>query len=162
MTPCQADLALRREIAATTGQPMTPSPYDVLEDVAQGQRWRRALEEAKSLCAKCPIWHECLSANRDEQWAQAILGIDRPKDSKQQEKAQRRHKANNAARLEALRELIAQGAEMAEVCERLGITRDGLYKWCHYHGYRDEWRTISPPRPEVIGLRTRHRKERAA
>jgi hypothetical protein len=65
------------------------------------------------------------------------------------------------ARLEDLRDLIANGATMGEVLTRLGMTRDALWKWCDRHGHGDEWRHLSPPVHEAIGLRARHNKGRA-
>jgi hypothetical protein len=71
------------------------------------------------------------------------------------------HEAREA-RLDNLRDLIAGGATMGEVLDRLGMTRRALWKWCDRNGHMVEWVRLSPPVPAAIGLRARHNKGRAA
>lgn len=56
-----------------------PQPFDDLIDYSSGPRYLFARAEARSLCASCPLMASCLNANRHEQWAAAVLGID-PRD----------------------------------------------------------------------------------
>ena len=69
---------------ARTGGEERPEPacagrwdiYDVLIDQARGEWTRGVIREARVICGSCPLQQACLTANRDEQWAQLILGID--------------------------------------------------------------------------------------
>lgn len=47
--------------------------YDALIDHHAGHTWRWAVDNARALCATCPIWQACLTANADEEWAQAVI-----------------------------------------------------------------------------------------
>ena len=53
-----------------------PEPFDDLIDYSSGPRYFFAVREARALCASCPLFGTCLPAHRDEQWAQAVLGIE--------------------------------------------------------------------------------------
>jgi hypothetical protein len=75
--PCQADLRARLEVARETGTRMTPTPYDRLTDSVTGQSHARAVNEARILCSRCPIWRQCFRDNRDELWVQALAGTIR-------------------------------------------------------------------------------------
>ena len=48
-------------------------PYDDLIDYSSGPRYFFARAEAQALCRSCPIAASCLSANRDERWAKAVM-----------------------------------------------------------------------------------------
>lgn len=51
-----------------------PHPFDVLIDVVSGPEHRRAIEQARAICADCPIVGRCYSENQREPWVQAITG----------------------------------------------------------------------------------------
>lgn len=131
----------------------------------------------------------CLDAARGQRWRQLVLGrpVEKPVTKRRRpvakcgtESGYARHKRNKetacdeckaantagvarrTSRLEDLRELIAQGAGVEEVCDRLSVTRDGLWKWCDRHNLRDEWAALSPPKPEAIVKIRRKRDEVAA
>lgn len=46
--------------------------YDELIDRPNGADVRYVIEKARALCATCPIWQACLTANAGEEWAIAV------------------------------------------------------------------------------------------
>lgn len=53
-----------------------PEPYDILIDKEGASAVRRAVRVARELCGSCELQASCLTTNRNEPWAAAILGVD--------------------------------------------------------------------------------------
>lgn len=66
--------------------------YDILVDNSSGPAYHNAIAEARAICATCPISTACLLANRDEEWAQAVITgktlMERVKGPKSSQSAQ--------------------------------------------------------------------------
>jgi hypothetical protein len=95
-----------------------------------------------------------------------VLGAAPPKllkpEPRSRSNASRHHQEQAAARLADLRALVAASAGLEEVCERLGVNRDALYKWCRANGHLDLWRQINPPKPRAVTARRDPRRKVAA
>lgn len=114
------------------------------------------LAAARHMCATCVLRNpatadECLrgAVARGERWAALVLGrkVRNPTPETMTtagRAAAGAHERRRAARLEELRTLIARGADVAEACRALGVTRDGLWKWCDKWGHGDIWRALNP------------------
>lgn len=147
-----------------------PEAFDYLIDYKGGDGHTFALHQARELCGvqhdgtirrdpaqRCPRVMDCLLRdNRDEDWTRVILGlpaVDKTpahlSTAAQSARAKGKHAANNAARLTDLRAMMAAGATLDEVCERLSLTKSGLWKWCRDHA-PDLWPVLSPPRKAVV------------
>jgi len=50
-----------------------PEPFDDLIDYSSGPRYFFAVREARAMCRECPIAASCLTENRDEPWAKAVM-----------------------------------------------------------------------------------------
>lgn len=47
--------------------------YDALIDRPLSAEARYVVEEARAICATCPVWQPCLTANAGEEWAKAVI-----------------------------------------------------------------------------------------
>jgi hypothetical protein len=56
-----------------------PEPFDDLIDGVRDPHLASTLEQARAICATCPIQLACLRENRAEEWVALILGVD-PRD----------------------------------------------------------------------------------
>ena len=114
-----------------------PEPYDVLMDLTAGPTFHAARREALAMCARCPLVTECLSANRREPWARAIMGKTTPRPSqarpdtnqRKSTAAAKKWEAKRASRIEELRGLIDRGADLPEVLDMLGMTYAAFRKF---------------------------------
>lgn len=121
-------------------------PYDVLTDLTAGPTFESARQEAKNICGGCPLFATCLSDNREEPWARAIMGLPRSAkiadaNAAKSEAATRKWEAKRQARLADLRDLIALGVTREDMPARLGCTPKALEKWCGKYA-RDEWQQL--------------------
>lgn len=73
LTPCQRDLAERREVAAVTGERMMPTPFDRIINAHAYDRLRGTKDAALAMCAECPVQPTCWRASRDEEWLQRLV-----------------------------------------------------------------------------------------
>lgn len=131
--------------------------YDVLIDRTDGPAAKSAVRAARDICAACPIAATCLRDNREEPWAKAIIGhpvTPAGTDTPQARAALTKHRANRAARLDALHTLVAAGADVDEACKRVGVSRSGLWKWCRKWGHDDLWAALNPDPARSNGYRS--------
>ena len=119
-------------------------PYDTLIDVTSGPVFHWAVAEARAICSTCDLFAECMTANRGERWAEAVLGDKRaPKYVSDQRRALATSHARE--RHAALSDLVARGGRLEEALAMLGMTtRHQLYKWCHRNKALDLWRALTP------------------
>lgn len=125
--------------------------YDILVDYSSGPVFQQAQREARSICSTCPLAASCLTANRAEPWAAAVLGEHRarrfptPHAEKRphvSEMLRAKHARFNAERSAALQRLAAAGASRVDAVAELGVTKSALYQWCLAHGHKETWNAL--------------------
>ena len=120
--------------------------YDVLVDQTSGAVFRAALTEARSICATCDLFAECMTANRGEPWAEAVIT---GKSLQQRVKAgeytppPRKYVTSRDQRLADLTAFAEAGHTAESAAARLGISRDSLWSWCRKNGHRDLWARLT-------------------
>lgn len=97
-------------------RPATPCkerwfPFEVLIERTGGDQWRSAVDEARGMCARCPIWQTCLVENRDEEWAIAVT----TGKSIQQRAAEKQHRSKHGTPA-GYRKHLRRGEKACEPC----------------------------------------------
>lgn len=123
-----------------------PEPYDTLIDVTSGPVFHWAVAEARAICSTCALFAECMTANRGEPWAAAVIT---GKSLQQRVKAgeytppPRKYVTSHDQRLADLTAFAEAGHTAESAAARLGISRDSLWSWCRKNGHRDLWARLT-------------------
>jgi hypothetical protein len=109
--------------------------YDFLIDARVNDTYyRRATVEARRICGSCPLQQACLVENRDEVWAQAVIGKRVAKSP-----VTERRVAEQAAR----DKIRLDGGNLERAVAWIGMTPKGLYSWCRRNGEHDIYRALT-------------------